>query len=305
MDSNFSKTEPSLVDIQTEVVLSDEQLRIAENINQEVVFNYNFDTFSFIFELLELANSQDLTLPQAFEVLTINSLELSQKYNGSNCAGLAMLLRKNLGENGIASVLIPCFGSYMPTPEADEYAGVRTVGLFTRTRDNRFLLAPGLTIPQAVELEESNSFAAFRTEYKVQKVYPNRFSLVAIKPDGEIIERIFSITEFINPDQSSQKNLLRARPKYQISRQHENGQRDYISFDFFKGTFKVALETQGISATFSPQDFLEFLNVNANTLQDIFRNSYLVEGLRRFIMKRSEILDHILVPSIKNKLREQ
>lgn len=300
----LSKSELHLRGLELEVPITSEQVVMTELLTKSLVLDDNFDTFSFMFELLEIAERRGISLQEAYELLNINSVRLTDKYNGSNCGGLAMLLRKRLAESGIFSTLIPCFGSYMPTPEADEYAGVRTIALYLTSKDGRFALIPGLTIPQVIKLENGNQFEAYGTNYTIQNVFPNRFSLIALKKNGEIIERVFSVTELLNPDESSQKNLLRCRPKYQISRQHEDGTKDQISYDFFKGSFKVVLDSVNINETMSLQDFTEFISENGSMLEELFQNHHLVAGFARFIQQRDNIITNLLIESITDKLLE-
>jgi hypothetical protein len=300
----FSKNEPQLRELELEVPITNEQVLMAELLTKSLVLDDNFDTFSFMFELLEIAEMQGVSLQEAYELLNINSVRLTDKYNGSNCGGLAMVLRKRLAELGIYSTLIPCFGSYMPTPEADEYAGVRTTALYLTSKDGRFALIPGLTIPQIIKLENGNQFEAYGTSYIIQNVFPNRFSLIAVKRNGEIIERVFSVTELLNPDESSQKNLLRCRPKYQISRQQDDGTKNQISYDFFKGNFKVVLDSVSMNQTMNLQDFIKFLTENGSMLEELFQNNHLVAGFTRFIQQRDNIVSNLLIESIKDKLLE-
>ncbi len=111
----------------------------------------------------------------------------------------------------------------------------------------------------------------------IAQVTPDNFEVITIKPTGEMLSRVFAFEEVLNPDESVQKNLLRARTRYQMTRQYDNGSKDYITFDFPQRTFRVSLG--GNEITMDIDSFRNYVAKNSDSLQKRFRNPKLAQGL--------------------------
>ena len=98
-------------------------IKVIDDLLCDNIYNFNYDTFSFMFELLNAKKP----LERAFGELAINSIDLMDKYNGSNCAGLAQKLSIRLkDEYNTDSILVPSFGEITPPP----------------TRNRRYIINP-------------------------------------------------------------------------------------------------------------------------------------------------------------------
>ncbi len=272
----------------------------------EIVLNNNFDTFSFLFELLEYADVSGKSIEDAFRTFTIDSVAFTNKYKGSNCAGLSLFLKQRLEELGIQSRITPSHGDYLSIPEADRYVQIRTVDLVSLLRDEVedkwIFLAPGLTIDKPMIILEDYSVTSFGVRYTITDVTNEGFNLTTVRSNGDSVTRYFRLEELTNPDESSQKSLLRCRTIYQITRQYEN-KRDQITYNLIKRRFRVKLgETDRM---LSVEEFLDFLNENELLIENIFCNAYLVTGLKRLIAKTTEIIDTILIPVLREHIKEQ
>lgn len=270
-----------------------------------VVLDYNFDTFSFMFALLEEAKQKGLPLKQAFTEFNVNSAAFVEKYRGSNSVGLSMKLRSNLADRSIPTYFSASHGNYLLTPEADDYGQIRTVDLIALLsgKDNRWVfLAPGLTIDKPMVVSFGSRVEAFGSTYLIGQVSNDGFEVITVKPNGDTINRSFALEEVLNPDESVQKNLLRTRTRYQITKQYEDGKRDLISFDFPKRMFKVSIE--GTDLVLDIKKFKAYLNQNAAVLEARFRNPHLAQGLLAFVESVDEITDQLLLPAIQNILSQ-
>lgn len=158
---------------------------------RDFVHSYNFDTFSFMFELLDYAKDDRGCIEDLYRDFSVDSIALAEKYKGSNCAGLSLLFQNNTNDYA-ESVLIPSFGHYMPTQEASDYVGVRTVGLILKNKEDGYsALFPGLTIDKLVPIDNGYDFESMGTAYRISGVTESTFELHAAKTNGELIQRKF------------------------------------------------------------------------------------------------------------------
>lgn len=284
---------------------NEEELTFVERELSEVVMGYNFDSFSFLFELLNLAETNSLSLVEAFKMFQIDSLELLEKYKGSNCAGLSLNLQDRLSSRAVRTEIAPSYGQYLVIKEADDYAQIRTVdavGVLRRGVNNVWVfLAPGLTIDKPILVEEGFAVQSFDRRYEVRNVTDRGFTIITTKPDGERLERFFGFERFVNPDLSSQKNLLRCRIKYQITKQYAT-HREQITFNLATRNFKVkTLDTDSI---FSIEEFATYLRENGENLSIRFNNPYLVKGFQILVKYVDEIRSTLLIPELQIYVQE-
>lgn len=272
----------------------------AELIEREIrdfVHNYNFDTFSFIFELLDYAKDYRGCLEDLYRDFSVDSVALAKKYKGSNCAGLSLLFQNNTNDYA-ESVLIPSFGHYMPTQEASDYVEVRTVGLILKNKEDGYsALFPGLTIDKLVPIDNGYDFESMGTVYRVSGVTESTFELHAAKANGELIQRKFYITELTNPDQSMQKNLFKVRTKYQVSHV-DNNVRNKLSYYIFGDTFRLRVPSENLSLDMDSTQFLKFISSEDSLVVEAFDSPNLVENLDIFIENRT-LVQTLILPSLK------
>jgi len=195
---------------QVKIVDMEEQLK-------NVVVDYNFDTFSFLFELLQKAEEDGLPLSAVFETFEIDTVNLAEKYQGTNCTGLSMLLQRNLREQKLETTLVPAYGNYLITEAADEYAEVRTVdlvGLMQRDLKSQetIFLAPGLTIDKPIFVREGFQVESYGNQYIITRSGEESFEVASVKPDGDIVRRDFSIKKLQIQINRYKKTLLEQEP---------------------------------------------------------------------------------------------
>lgn len=270
---------------------------------EAMVLDYNFDTFSLIFELLEQAKAKDFSLSKEFVDYKVDSPILTQKYGGSNCTGLSMELKRKLSISGIETYLAPSYGRYLLTQEADDYCQIRTIDLVGLTRgegDEWIFLAPGLTIDKPMVVKAGYKVESFGNTYLIAQVTDENFEVVTMKPNGDMLSRIFAFEEILNPDESVQKNLLRARTRYQVTRQYENGSRDFITFDFPQKKFRVSVG--GNETLLDIDSFRNYVTTNSKSLEKRFRNDKLGTGFINFIDNIDSITRELLLPDVQDIL---
>jgi|SRR5688572_26808297 len=273
---------------------------------REIVLNYNFDTFSFLFELLQMVKTKNVTLLDAFLAFNIKSTELGYKYQGSNCVGLSLLLQTNLQKMGVVTILIPSYGHYLISEEADNYVQVRTADLLGVSRKDGntpsiLFLASGLSIDKVIFITENYTVESSGNLHRIRNVSEKGFEIVTIRPKGDSIIRLFRFEELVNPDESVQKNLLRVRTKYQITRQYKDGRRHFVTFDFSNNLFKVLVRgSKPISM--NVKQFRGFVLEEAPHLINIFRNPQLDQYLLLFSDSIELIKEKLLLAEIQNKL---
>ncbi len=271
---------------------------------KSIVLEYNFDTFSFMFELLDLARKKNLDINSAFMDLRINSLNLARRYKGTNCSGLSLLLQENLGTSGIDTKVVPAYGNYLISKEADKYVQIRTVGIIgSLSSDNvrtPIFLIPGLTIDKPILLIKGNQVESFGNRFLVSEINDYEFHIVAIRNRGEDIRREFHFEEIMNLDTSLQLNLLRCRTKYQITRQYEDNNQDYIKFDFMQKKFRVKIGNK--ESIMDTGEFKNYVFHNSALLETTFRNPFVSTGFLEFTDHFDEVVDKLLLPNIRNIL---
>ncbi len=305
-DLGQSRISAQVKDLEVGRIHPFEEFRLPEVAGElrTVVLDYNFDTFSFFFELFERAEKEGSSLPDTFINFDIDSLSLARKYHGANCTGLSMMLRDRLRASGIASHLTPSYGNYFVTEEADTYSEIRTIDLVGVVQEENsgvpVFLAPGLTIDKPIMVAEGYQVESFGNRYLVTKATSQDFEILTIKPNSDTISRIFVMQEVLNPDESLQKNLIRTRTRYQMTRQYEQGTRDYITFDFPQRTFRIGIGGQDL--TTNEAGFLEYVHKNGQMLEDRFRNPEIRQGFERFTENIDNISEQLLLPEIQNIL---
>lgn len=208
---------------------------------------------------------------------------------------------------GVPSYVAPAYGNYLLTEEADAYAGIRTVDvlivLLKEQGSPRWLfMAPGLTIDKPFIVEDGYTVETLGRKYIITDVSEVGFKLITIKHDGEIVTRSFTFQEFLNPDESSQKSLLRCRTYYQIAKQHPDGQRDIISYDFVKNRFMLNLHEGNVRLFVPPDDFIEYIVNHHQDLEKLFGNRRLLEGFILFCTDLEQIRG-LLLPEIRAILK--
>jgi hypothetical protein len=265
----------------------------------ESIYDHNYDTFSFMSELLV----QEQPLNEAFSEIEVDSVRYIQKYNGSNCAGLAQKLATDLYAQGVDSIVIPSFGETSPMDSETAYAGVKTTALLIRSDEGReYILDPALaietTIPILDYVPDSNNGAYVLSE-------PNnsllRLIIPMVKGDREMH---FERKSLENADESMQKNWLRSRTKYKICRRYPNGEKDFITYEFGRNQFKANLGAIGIRATLlSPNEMGELIVEYNDKIIDTFGNELVTDGINRFIKNRQRIADTLLIPAVQEGIR--
>lgn len=272
---------------------------------ESVVLDYNFDTFSLMFDLLESAKLRNIPLGDAFVDYRVDSQDLIQKYGGSNCTGLSIELRSKLVDSGIKTYLAPSYGRYLLTQKADDYSQIRTVDLvgLSRGDENEWIfLAPGLTIDKPMVIKAGYKVESFESTFIIAQVTDKDFDVVTTKPNGDTLDRTFAFEEILNPDESVQKNLMRTRTRYQITRQYENGSRDFITFDFPQRKFRVSVG--GNETMFDIDSFRSYVISNSKSLEKRFRNTKLNSGFMNFIDDIDLINNELLLPDVRDILTE-
>ncbi len=121
-----------------------------------------------------------------------------------------------------------------------------------------------------------------------------------MKPNGDMLSRTFAFEEILNPDESVQKNLLRARTRYQITRQYENGSRDFITFDFPQRKFRISVG--GNETLLDIDSFRNYVTTNSKSLEKRFRNTKLTTGFVNFIDNIDSITQELLLPDVQDIL---
>lgn len=288
--------------------INNESIDVLESELGGVIFGYNFDTFSFVIELLEFAQMHDLSLSTAYDQFEIDTLSLLEKYKGTNCAGLSMKLQKNLMENGMFTYLIPAYGNYLATPEADDFVQVRTVDLIAvaqvRSELSWIFLAPGLSISKPIIVEDGSSVNQWGRQYIVSDVKEDSFNLTAVRTGKEDRGRNFHFEQFHNPDRSSQKNLLRCRTRYQLVRRYPNEHKDVITYDFLQDSFLIELGGHD-KVLLKAEEMLSYTEGNNDILEERFRSSHIAPGLKLFISRRREFGGEIFIPELRQLIFEQ
>lgn len=287
-------------------VINYNQLGSIEDQLKQIVLNYNFDTFSFLFELLQLVKIKNITIIDAFHAYHIKSIELASKYGGSNCVGLSLLLQSNLQKIGVDTRLIPSYGHYLFSEEADNYVQVRTadlLGVCNKAENAPLILflASGLSIEKVMFITENYTVESAENTYKIRNVNQNGFEIATIRPNRSSRVRQFRFEELINPDESIQKNLLRARTKYQITRQYEDGHRHSINFDFSNNLFKIFVQDNK-PVSMNVEQFRSYLLRAAPNLINIFRYPQLDQYLFLFLDNIDVIKKNLFLAEIRNKL---
>lgn len=258
-----------------------------------------------MFSLLEEARAKDIPLSETFIDYQVDTQSLIRQYNGTNCTGLSIELKSRLLNSGVETHLAPSYGRYLLTEEADDYGQLRTIDLIGLTKGEKgewVFLAPGLTIDKPMVVTPGYKVESFGNTYMIAQVTPENFEVITVKPNGDMLSRVFAFEEVLNPDESVQKNLLRARTRYQVTRQYDNGSKDYITFDFPQKTFRVSLG--GNEITMDIDSFRNYVAKNAESLQKRFRNPKLVQGFMDFTENIDTIVSELLLPEIQNILAQ-
>ncbi len=264
------------------------------------IHNFNYDTFSFIFELL----NENRSLEQAFGALSINSIDLIDRYNGSNCAGLAQKLALELrGKHDIDSVLIPRFGETTPAPLDGEYAGIKTSALLVIDGLGcEYILDPAFAIENAVSIGDEQ-------DNHVDCAVPHATSggdclIKLFIPSKKGMREIhFQHTSLENADESTQKNWLRARTRYKICRRTVGGSSDMIDYKFSTNRFAVRLGKIGIWAdSLCANEMTDIMAEHAKDIENTFETTEIIGGLERFIARRQEIVSTLLIPELREQI---
>jgi hypothetical protein len=262
----------------------------------ENIYNHNYDTFSFMTELLERGGP----LGESLSDMEVNSVEYINKYNGSNCAGLAQKLASDLrANNDIDSIVIPSFGEISPMDTESSYAGVKTTALLVNDDQNRrYILDPALAIEAAIPVLDSETMGS-KGVYALSSSESSQLRLMLPSASG-LREMHFEQTSLENPDESMQKNWLRSRTKYKICRRYPDGEKDFITYEFAADRFKVNIGAVGIRlCLLSPSEMGGLIDEYDDKIIDVFRNDLIVNGMNRFIANRQAIVEDLLIPQIR------
>ncbi len=283
------------------------QLSFVEEQLRRVVLGYNFDTFSFLFSMLRETSPSSAEILEVFQDLKIDSIGLAEEYHGSNCIGLSLILQQKLAECGVKTALIPAYGKYLITEAADEYAEIRTADLLGLVRGpheihDNFFLASGLTLDKPILVRQNYQVDSYGSHHTVTRVSENGFELVTVRPNGNELTRQFRFEEILNPDDSVQKNLLRCRTAYQLTRQFGDSHREGITFDFRSMTFKI--EAAGQRLAMAASDFAGYLDGNVRQLESIFRTTHLAGNFGNLLQSLGAIRNQLLLPEIRAILGE-
>ncbi len=274
---------------------------------QSVIIDYNFDTFSFLFELQDIKAKSDISYSEAARSLKIDSISMAQKYHGTNCSGMSALLQNRLNKSGITTFLSPSYGSYLLTENADRYSEIRTIDLLGMFQEDSgkitpLFLAPGLTVDKPMLVIPGYNVESFGNLFTILEVDEEKFVVESLKPGSEPIRRTFMFLDVANIDESLQKNLLRTRTRYQITRQNVQGKRDFVTFDFPQRIFR--LDILGRLRSLMPNEFYQYLKSDGDELDLVFNNPHLKLGLEWFSQNYGQVGNDLLLPSIKNILEE-
>lgn len=306
-ESDLSNTRVSAVTrrLQVDQISTFESKDISEITRQteSVVLDYNFDTFSLMFDLLESVKLRNISLGDAFVDYRVDSQDLIKKYGGLNCTGLSIELKSKLVDSGIETYLAPSYGRYLLTQKADNYSQIRTVdlvGLLRGDENEWIFLAPGLTIDKPMIIKAGYKVESFESTFIIAQVTNENFELVTMKPNGDTLDRTFAFEEILNPNESVQKNLMRTRTRYQITRQYENGSKDFITFDFPQRKFRASIG--GNETMFDVDSFRRYITTNSKSLEKRFRNTKLISGFINFIDNIDIINNELLLPDVRDIL---
>jgi hypothetical protein len=302
INTEFNRERVKLVRIKTETVeaISAEDISRLENKLNNFLLKYNFDTFSFMFELFSLKQEKESML-DVLAKLKIDSEILAEKYNGSNCTGLSILFKKQLKKEGLSGLfLIPSTGEYQVIKAADEYSEIRTVQLlgFLKRIDKKrpFLVAVGITVDKLIEIIDGSNVISFDKKYTVSSVDSDKFTIESEDASGQKVSRVFLLQEILNPDESYQKNLMRTRIRYQITRQFENS-KIQISFNLITKDFK--LKTPKEELILSPKLMLNYIDSKEGSFfLELFQSKNLLPNLKLFINFINEVREELLIPEL-------
>ena len=273
---------------------------------RDVVLEYNFDTFSFTTDLIERAEASGKPLAEEFVSWIPDSQELADKFGGTNCTGMSLVLKSRMEKESATGLLVPSYGNYLITEQADEYVGIRTTDIvgFVQKKEGKapVFLAPGLTVDKPMFIRQGYQVESFGNRYVVTDVRDREFHVLRLDKEGESRERIFHYEEVTNPEASMQKNLPRARTRYQVTRQHQDGSRDFVTFDFPRKSFRVSIG--GKEEVYNIGEFQNFLALNKQRVADTFQNANVPNSLQVFSENISEIKEQLLLPEIQTILSQ-
>lgn len=306
IDKFFTRVEDETTNISTaarENTLTEGQVQFAAEQVRSIILDTNYDTTSYTFDLIRYAEASGVNLREALTRYTVDSIDIFKRYNGGNCASTSLYLQRELASKGITSYVIPSFGGYLPTEEANNYVGVRTVEVIAPVVFNGIktwlLLAPALTIDKPLFVETGYEVESFGKVHKIARVTEEEFDLDSIRPDGKTITRTFSAKAYNNPNLSYQQNLFRARVNFILTRFYEDETFDGINFDLPSRKFRVKLRENQKSQQYSPDEFVQFIRDNEQTVEGRFRRVGLVEDYTKFIDRIDEITHDLLLPNLR------
>ena len=276
-----------------------EEVSVAEEYLYDNIYDFNYDNFSFLFDLLEQKGS----LMSNFAKLSIDSIDLLKKYNGSNCAGLTQYLSQKLQSQGVESIVIPSFGEETPMPENSAYAGVKTTALMIRDKRRSYILESALAVENAIPVyddAEHDNHCDTDGAYAVSEADSSLLRLYIPLKSGRTREIHFQRSSLENPDSSMQKNWLRARTRYKLCRRRPDGSKDFIDYSYDSDKFNISLGSVGIVAnSLDPDHAKPLLVENGDKIEQLFGAEHATRGFENFIKKRQEVMDDLLIPSVK------
>lgn len=283
--------------------LTEGQVQFAAEQVRSIILDTNYDTTSYTFDLIRYAEASGVSLREALTSYIVDSVDIFERFNGGNCASTSLYLQRELASKGITSYVIPSFGGYLPLEEANRYVGVRTVEVIAPVVLNGLktwlLLAPALTIDKPLFVKTDYEVESFGKVHKITRVAEEEFDLDSIRLDGQTITRTFTAKEYSNPNLSYQQNLFRARVNFILTRFYEDETFDGINFDLPSRKFRLKLRENPKSQQYTPDEFMQFIRDNEQTVDRRFRRVGLVEDYVKFIGRIDEITSDLLLPSLR------
>jgi len=161
-------------------------------------------------------------------------------------------------------------------------------------------LAPGLTLPIPLNLIKGESVNYLGREYRVDDISDTGFIITQSSNKGKPPKiRGFKLSEFQNPDESTQLALRKCRTYYQVTSHCKDGLEFKISHDLTKGVFLIK-QPHCANTELTLKQMEEFIVENRENIITNFNSTTLPNVLLRFIKMRDALINQIIDPSLKN-----
>ena len=287
----------------------EQQVSIAPQL-ENVIGKMKYNSFVLVDQLMELFERGRKTRPNyslfdAFKDWQVSSKDINELGCGNNCIGMAYELQAQMEAQGIKSYMVMFKTPNLINQQANVYVGSGHGALIIPTLRNGqnflTLVDPGQLVPKPIEFPLNGDSAEViigNKAYSVMKnpsgsQYPFNLNVQPLTqlPDGRMvpmkvrgkvkppmISEFDPLNEWLNPDQTIQRDIHRGLGEIKITKQDEAGR--------IHGFFRVDIQNSKISLKLVDQEFLtlaetgevknvisfeEFANMQANSdLQKAF-----------------------------------